>query len=142
MLKSDHSGKKSSWISILSILAAFSLIGCAAAPSSPSVKNTPPPVQEPVQMSAQLIIKFTHALTTDQAPKKLAQLSRQYMVDFQVVREMSGGAFVIKVNNIAGERHLSALLESLKQRGDVAYVERDSMMQHHVMQPNGNVPAR
>ncbi|NWF35695.1 hypothetical protein [Mariprofundus sp. KV] len=93
-------------------------------------------------MSAQLIIKFTHALTTDQAPKKLAQLSRQYMVNFQLVREMVGNAFVIKVDNVAGERHLSALLESLKQRGDVVFVERDNMIQHHVMQPDGNGPAR
>jgi len=141
MLRSDQSDSVLSWMAIISILALFSLTGCAA-PSSPVVLHAPPPVQEPVQMSAQLIIKFTHALTTDQAPKKLAQLSRQYMVDFRLVREMVGNAFVIKVDNVAGERHLSALLESLKQRGDVVFVERDNMMQHHAMQPGSSVPAR
>lgn len=141
MLRSDQSDSALSWMTIISMLAAFSLIGCAA-PSSPVVQYAPPPVQKPAQMSAQLIIKFTHALTTDQAPKKLAQLSRQYMVDFLLVREMVGNAFVIRVDNIAGERHLSALLESLKQRGDVVYVEPDNLMQHHAMQPGSSVPAR
>lgn len=141
MLRSDQSDSALSSMTIILMLAAFSLIGCAA-PSSPVVQHAPPPVQKPAQMSAQLIIKFTHALTTDQAPKKLAQLSRQYMVDFLLVREMVGNAFVIRVDNIAGERHLSALLESLKQRGDVVYVERDNLMQHHAMQPGSSVPAR
>ena len=124
-------------LSIITLLAALLLSACAA--PTTTMRSAPPPAQEPVQMSAQLIIKFTHALTIEQAPKKLAQLSRQYMVNFQVVREMAGGAFVIKVNDLAGERHLTALMQSLKGRGDVAYVERDSMMQHHVSSPNNSV---
>lgn len=106
----------------------------ACAESNNSEQLPPPATKAPVQISAQLIIKFTPALTVDQIPAQLEQMSRQHAVEFQLVREMAGGAFVIKVGKLADERHLNTVLDSVQKRDDVEYVEIDARM-HHQSQP-------
>lgn len=116
-------------------LAAVICVAMLSACASYEIENNPEPAvsESSAQMSAQLIIRFSDRLTLSQASEKMAQFGRQYMVDFNVVREMEPGLFVISANSIAGERHLSALMSSVQQRADVKYVERDAILSH---QPN------
>jgi len=117
------------------------LIACAPAeqPSAdnPSVKssqkqngsheNSASPAR---LIRAQMIIKFKSDLDSSQVSSRLEQMSREYSVAIRLLREMSGGAFVIEATEVADAKRLNALLESIRKRDDVAYIEMDARMSH------------
>jgi len=77
-----------------------------------------------------MIIKFKSDLDSSQVSSRLEQMSREYSVAIRLLREMSGGAFVIEATEVADAKRLNALLESIRKRDDVAYIEMDARMSH------------
>jgi len=132
------------------VMAVASLAACSQSDTpekqvtptapAPAPAATPAPAETSApeivpQFNAQWMIKFTGKLTGVEAGERLEQMSQQFKVQFSLVREMSGDAFVIRVKGAGSEADLQSLLKAVGNDEGVEYVEVDAAM-HHQSQSN------
>jgi len=119
----------------LNLAAMLSIIALATACTSPDLSysnsESIPLIKVDNQTHIQLIIKFSKPLVFPDIDQKLQEISKKTGITFFYIREMSGGAHVISTQHTLSDQKFSELLDSIRKRKDVEYVEIDTLMRHH-----------
>ncbi len=118
----------------VSVVAGLILItGCATAGTdSPTVRGSEDSKNtiRPRLGAAQLIIKFSSAVTDPSQAEFVDTLSKDIGVSLAYLRPMSGGAHVFIVKGAPDSRQLQDISRRLSKRSDVIYAEPDRIMRH------------
>lgn len=108
------------WIVLVFILSFMGLqSGCAQQISE--VTQNP--------FVAQVIIRFSPAVTNPAEPGFLKRLKQGCNVDLIYVRPMAVSAHILKIT-ASKEVDLETAIQCLSQRPDIIYVERDRILRH------------
>ena len=111
----------------LCLICVFAIVNCSAAAnrSDHESEQRQPPVQKKI---AQIIIKFRDPSLDPSRNSFVLGLARDVNATLVLIRPMSGGAYVFRVNNISDAAELADVIQRLSKRPDVLYVEQDAMM--------------
>jgi len=124
-------------LNFVSILSAVALVTACTDPTlSHSNTENAPLIKINNQTRVQLIIKFSKPFASPDVEQKLQEISEQTGIELVYVRAMSNDAHVIAAQNISNTGNLTDLINKIKQRDDIEYVETDALVQHQHGQQN------
>jgi hypothetical protein len=106
------------------------LPACAELHAQGGTDATSQPPSVVTTRSTQLIIKFRDPRLDPSQPQLLDEIGRDAGARLVHVRPMSGGAYVLRLENPADGAELDRIIGRLEKRPDVEYVEPDRPMQH------------
>jgi len=86
--------------------------------------------------SMRLMIKFAEPSTRSAVIKKLQTISEETAIKLVYVREMSGGAYVIKAQHHLSSSQFIRQMDKIRGRDDIEYIEVDRLLYHQDYEPN------
>jgi hypothetical protein len=110
------------------------IIGCMTTRGRCNQGDVPERPSETQALNNRIIIKFQHSIVDPPGTDFVNQLSRDAGAPLIYLHTLAGQAYVFVLENVSDAIRIKEIIQSLKKRSDVAYVEQDTMMHHQEKQ--------